>query len=250
MINILRHIIFLFIFLSVNATAVFCADAVYVNNEKIRDYIETLSQGHKSGGDKNADILKKTESIDGFIQGNIILWDTLAVDERKKRIKDFKKMLEGFYKTAKESADAERIGIRNEFSESASLIVRDIMKAKKIHVMLETDKKENISSGIVDITEDVIAELARYAKNKSASGAQEIEDVDSILYKIGYINAQGVGLREGDNDSKVIGLLSNEDVIVISFDKVYRLKVLSSRGIGYVKMQYVDIGELYGAAKK
>ncbi|MBI5892906.1 MAG: hypothetical protein HZB79_04535 [Deltaproteobacteria bacterium] len=64
-----------------------------------------------------------------------------------------------------------------------------------------------------------------------------------ILYRLGYIKAQGVGLREGDNDSKVIGLLSNEDVIVISFDKVYRLKVLSSRGIGYVKMQYIDIRE-------
>lgn len=248
--NIFWHIILLFIFLSLNADYVFCADAIYVNNERIKGYIETLSQGQKSGGDKNADILKRMESIDGFIQGNIILWDALTVDERKKRIKDFKKALEDFYMTENRPFDAQRINIQKEFSERASLIIRDIMKAKKIHVMLETDKKENISSGIVDITEDVITEIARYAKNKTAEDVQEIEDADSILYKIGYINAQGVGLREGDNDSKVIGLLSNEDVIVISFDKVYRLKVLSSRGIGYVKMQYIDIKELYGAAKK
>lgn len=244
--NILRHIVLLFIFLSVNANAALSAETVYINSKRVDDYIETLSQGHKSGGDKNADILKRMESIDGFIQGNIILWETFTVDERKRRIKDFEKMLEGFYrdyKTAKESSDAQRINIQKEFSDRVSEIIKGIMASKKTHVMLEIEKKEDTSSGAVDITEDVITELARYAKNKRAEGAQGIADANSILYRIGYIKAQGVGLREGDNDSKVIGLLSNEDVIVISFDKVYRLKVLSSRGIGYVKTQYVDIKE-------
>lgn len=244
--NIFRHIVLLFIFLSVNANAALSAETVYINSRRVDDYIETLSQGHKSGGDKNADILKRMESIDGFIQGNIILWETFTVDERKRRIKDFEAMLKGFYrdyKTAKESSDAERISMRNEFTDRVSLIIKDIMTRNKTHVILEINKKEDMLSGAVDITDNVIEELTRYAKNKRAEGAQEITDADSILYRLGYIKAQGVGLREGDNDSKVIGLLSNEDVIVISFDKVYRLKVLSSRGIGYVKMQYIDIRE-------
>ncbi|MBI5892907.1 MAG: hypothetical protein HZB79_04540 [Deltaproteobacteria bacterium] len=187
--NIFRHIVLLFIFLSVNANAALSAETVYINSRRVDDYIETLSQGHKSGGDKNADILKRMESIDGFIQGNIILWETFTVDERKRRIKDFEAMLKGFYrdyKTAKESSDAERISMRNEFTDRVSLIIKDIMTRNKTHVILEINKKEDMLSGAVDITDNVIEELTRYAKNKRAEGAQEITDADSILYRLGY----------------------------------------------------------------
>ncbi len=136
----LRRIIVLAVFLYIGAETAFSADvaAVYVNNEKIRDYIETLSQGYKSKGE---DIIKRTASIDGFIQGNIILWETFTVDERKKRIKYFEKMLADFYKAEKGSFDAQRINMRNEFSERVSLIIKDVMKRNKTHVIVEINKK-------------------------------------------------------------------------------------------------------------
>lgn len=188
MTGMVRHII-IFLFLSLSVTTAYSADAIYINTKKITEYIKTISQ--RPASDKRnipAEMVNRIESIDGFIQGNIILWDTLGREERKKRIRDFDRMLEELYRLRPAKPSPDNKQIKNELDGQISIILSDIMKKGGIHVLLEIDKGEDTPAGAVDATDDVISGITRYIENCGCIEGQGASPFDLTSYRTGLIN--------------------------------------------------------------